>query len=138
PEEFPGLIDEVRISTTAHSPARIFADATGTDVAHVSNLTPSYVIKGSVAVPVTFTGFGLAGATVTTNQPNVGLTITSTTSTNINALLDVPATADIGPLTFTVTTTQSQVFNTSLTIVDHQPFTNPPNSGTETVVLRHL
>jgi hypothetical protein len=87
---------------------------------------------------VTFTGFGLAGATVATDQPNVSLTVTSTTSTNISALMDVPAAANIGPLNFSVTTTQGQVFNTSLTILDHQPFSNAPNSGTETVVLWHL
>lgn len=138
PEEFPGLIDEVRISTTAHTAERIFADATGTDTAHLSFMTPSFVVKGSVSVPVTFTGFGLAGATVTTDQPSVTLTITSTTATNINALMDVPATASIGPLNFSITTTQGQVFNTSLTVLDHQPFSNAPNSGTETVVLWHL
>ena len=138
PEEFPGLIDEVRISTTAHSPARIFSDAIGTDVAHLSSMTPSFVVKGSTSVPVTFTGYGLAGATVTTDQPNVTLTITSTTSTNINALLDVPATANIGPLNFSINTTQGQIFTPSLTVVDHQPFSNAPNSGTETVVLWHL
>ena len=128
----------MRLSTTAHSAERIFADAVGTDVTHVSFMTPSFAIKGSVSVPVTFTGFGLIGATVTTDQPNVTLTVTSTTSTNINALMDVPATANIGPLNFTVNTTQGQTFNTSLTVVDHQPFSNAPNSGTETVVLWHL
>ena len=138
PEEFPGLIDEVRISTTAHSAERIFADAVGTDVAHLSSMTPSFAVKGSTSVPVVFTGYGLAGATVTTDQPNVTLTITSTTGTNINALMDVPAIANIGPLNFTINTTQGQIFNTSLTVVDHQPFSNPPNSGTETVVLWHL
>lgn len=137
-EEFPGLIDEVRISNTAHSPARILSDVVGTDVAHLSSMTPSSAIKGSALVPVTFTGYGLAGATVTTDQPSVNLTVTSTTTTNINGLLDVPSIANIGPLNFTITTTQGQVFNTSLTVVDHQPFTNAPNSGTETIVLWHL
>jgi hypothetical protein len=138
PEEFPGLIDEVRLSSTAHSAARIFSDVFGTDVPHLSSIQPYSVIKGSVSVPVTFTGFGLAGATVTTDQPAVTLTVTSTTSTNINAVMDVPVIATTGPLNFSVTTTQGQVFTSSLTIIDHQPFTNPQNSGTETLVLWHL
>src|SRR6185369_7091257 len=138
PEEFPGVIDEVRISTTPHSAERIFSDAVGTDTAHLSLITPSSVVKGSTSVPVTFTGFGLAGATVTTDQPIVTLTITSTTATSINALMDVPSLANIGPLNFSVNTSQGQVFNTSMTVLDHQPFSNAANSGTETVVLWHL
>ncbi|HKU73806.1 MAG TPA: LamG-like jellyroll fold domain-containing protein [Pyrinomonadaceae bacterium] len=138
PEEFPGTIDEVRISTTAHSAARIFADAMGTDTAHLSHTQPSYVSTGSVAVPVTFTGYGLANAIVTTDQPAVTLTVTSSTSTQINCLMDVPAIAAIGPLNFTITTTQGQVFTSALTILDQQPFTNAANSGTETLLLWHL
>ena len=47
-------------------------------------------------------------------------------------------TAAIGQLHFTITTTLGQVFASELTIVDQQPFSNPANSGTETLVLWHL
>jgi tellurite resistance-related uncharacterized protein len=104
PEEFPGTIDEVRISTTAHSAARVLADTMGTDAARVTLVQPAYVPTGNFAVPVKFTGYGLAGATVVTDHANVPITVTSTSLTEINGLLDVPANAQIGPLNFTITT----------------------------------
>jgi hypothetical protein len=137
-EEFPGTIDEVRISTTAHSAARVLADALGTDTERVALVQPSYVATGSFAVPVKFTGNGLAGATVTTDQANVPITVTSTSQTEINCLLDVPSTAAIGQLHFNVATTGGQNFVSQLTIVAHQPFDNAANSGTETSLLWHL
>ena len=53
PEEFPGIIDEVRITGSAQSAAKILANAVGVDTAHVSLVQPTYVPKGSVSLPVT-------------------------------------------------------------------------------------
>jgi hypothetical protein len=138
PEEFPGVIDEVRISTTAHSAARILSDALGTDTTRVVRMQPDYVAAGTLAVPVTFTGFGLIGATVTTDRADVPFTVTSTSATEIHGVMDVPATASTGQLNFNVTTSDSQVFTLAMTVVSPQPFTNSANSGTETLLLWHL
>ncbi len=138
PEEFPGLIDEVRISTSAHSAARILADTLGTDTTRVVRVKPDYVAAGTFAVPVTFTGFGLTGATVTTDRPDVPFTITSTSGTEIHGLMDVPANSSSGQLHFNVTTADSQLFTLAMTVVAPQPFTNVPNSGTETLLLWHM
>jgi hypothetical protein len=138
PEEFPGIIDEVRVSSTAHSAERVLQDALGADTARVTQVQPSYIATGSFAVPVKFTGNGLAGATVTTDQVNVPITVTSTSATEINGLMNVPANAAIGQLHFNIATTGGENFASQLDIVTHRPFDNPANSGTETILLWHL
>ncbi len=138
PEEFPGVIDEARLSTSAHSAARVLADALGTDTTRVVRVQPDYVAAGTLAVPVTFTGLGLSGATVTTDRADVPFTATSTSATEIHGVMDVPSTTSAGQLSFNVTTSDSQVFTLSMTVVSPQPFTNAANSGTETLLLWHL
>ncbi|MDX6694607.1 MAG: large repetitive protein [Blastocatellia bacterium] len=137
-EEFPGIIDEVRISSSAHTPAQVLADALGTDTAHISLTQPTSVQRGSTSVALTFTGYGLMGATVTTDQPAVSVTVVSSTSTQLNCLLSVPQGVPVGDLHFAVTDTRGQVFNPSLTIVDQQPFVNDASSNSETLLLWHL
>ncbi|HEY0408211.1 MAG TPA: LamG domain-containing protein, partial [Pyrinomonadaceae bacterium] len=137
-EEFPGIIDEVRISSSAHPPEQALADTLGTDAAHISLTQPSSVQRGSTNVPLTFTGYGLTGATITTNQPAVTVSVVSSNSTQLNCLLSVPASVPVGEMQFSVTDTRGQVFNPSLTIVDQQPFVNDASSNSETLLLWHL
>jgi hypothetical protein len=136
--EFPGVIDEVRISATAHSAARVFTDSLGTDTSHLATIQPRIIQKGSASVPVTFTGFGLSGATVTTDQPAVTVTVTSSSATTINALVTVPSSVPIGQLHFTITESHGQQLSSQLTIVDQQPFPNPSGGNTGTILLWHL
>ena len=137
-EEFPGLIDEVRVSSSAHTPERVLADALGTDTPRISLTQPSYVQRGLTNVPLSFTGYGLANATVTTDQINVGVSVVSSSSTQLNCLLTVPANTPVGELHFSVTVATGQVLASSLTIVDQQPFINDPSSNSETLLLWHL
>src|SRR5205814_5513073 len=69
---------------------------------------------------------------------NVPITVTSTSATEINCLLDVPTTAVIGQLHFNVTSTGGENFASELTLVAPRTFDNPANSGTETILLWHL
>jgi hypothetical protein len=136
--EFPGVIDEVRISATAHSAARVFTDSLGTDTSHLATIQPKIIQKGSASVPVTFTGFGLSGATVTTDQPAVAVTVTSSSATTINSLVTVPSSVPIGQLHFNITEAHGQQLSSQLTVVDQQPFPNPSGGNTGTILLWHL
>ena len=136
--EFTGTLDDVRLSTTAHTPAEIIAAMQGTDDNRVTGLQPLSIQKATGPVTVTFSGYGLTGALVTTDQPNVTVSVASSSQTRLTCTVNVPASVPVGQLHFTVTNTSGQSFPAELTIIDHQPFTNPPESGTDAVVLWHL
>jgi hypothetical protein len=138
PEEFPGVIDEVRISSSAHTPERVLADALGTDTPRISLTQPVQLQRGLTNVPLTFTGYGLTNATVATDQINVGVNVVSSTATQLNCLLSVPGNTPVGALHFSVTVAGGQVLTSALTIVDQQPFANDPGSNSETLLLWHL
>jgi hypothetical protein len=138
PQEFPGIIDEVRVSASAHTAERVLADSLGTDTAHVARMTPTMVQRGTTSVPVTFTGYGLTGATVTTDQPGATVSVVSSARTQLDCTLNVLASVPLGQLNFNITDTGGHVFNSTLTVVDQQPFVNAANSGTETLVLWHM
>ncbi len=135
---FPGTLDEIRLSTTAHSPARVIDSMQGTDVNRVTGIQPLSLQKATAPVTVTFSGYGLAGATATSDQPNVSIAAVSSSATRLNVSVNVPASVPVGQLHFTVTNSLGQTFPAELTIIDHQPFTNPPESGTDALVLWHL
>ena len=111
--EFPGIIDEVRFSTTAHSQEKIIASMQGEDVNRVNSIQPWYIQKAAGPVTVTILGYGLAGATLTTDQPDVSVTVTSSSSSQIVSTVNVPSTVPIGQLHFTVTNTSGQSFPAS-------------------------
>jgi hypothetical protein len=134
--EFPGTLDEVRLSTTAHTQQKIVASMQGTDVNRLNKILPGYIQRATGPATVTFLGYGLTGATVTTDQPDVTVNVTSSTLTSLVCSVNVPATVPIGQLHFTVTNTSGQSFPAELTIVSHQAFTNP--AGTESLLLWHL
>ncbi|HJQ33117.1 MAG TPA: LamG-like jellyroll fold domain-containing protein [Pyrinomonadaceae bacterium] len=136
-EEFPGTLDEVRISSSAHAADKVLADTLGTDTARVSLTQPAIVQRGTASVAVTFTGYGLTNATVTTDQPLATVAVVSSSSTQLNCLLNVPSGVPVGALHFAVTDTAGHVFSPSLTVVDQQAFTNDAG-GSETPVLWHL
>jgi hypothetical protein len=135
--EFPGTLDEIRVSSTAHSAEKVVSSMLGTDITRVMELLPTYAQRGT-SVPVTINGYGLVNASVTTDQPGVSVSVTSTSLTQINLNLNVPSTASIGQLHFTTTTADGQTFNSELTILDQQPFVNSPLTNNETLLLWHL
>src|SRR6185436_11650153 len=110
----------------------------GTDVNRLNRIQPSYIQRGSGPATVTFLGYGLTGASVTTDQPAVTVNVTSSSQTQVVCSVNVPSSVSVGQLHFTVTNTSGQSFPSELTIISHQAFTNPPESGTDALLLWHL
>ncbi|HEX7314765.1 MAG TPA: LamG-like jellyroll fold domain-containing protein [Pyrinomonadaceae bacterium] len=140
PYEFPGIIDDVRISSTAHIPARITSDVFGVVPARVAYAQPAVVQSGASSVPVVLRGYGLAGATVTPSSGEVTVNVVSTTPTQMNLTLTVPRTAGLGDLRFFVRDVSGQFIDAqdaALTVVNQQPFVNA-DAGAETPLLWHL
>jgi hypothetical protein len=138
PTEFPGTLDEIRVSSTAHSAERVASDAIGYDVIRLTRIQPISLQRGTVSVPVIITGNGLTDATLTTNRPEVGVSIVSTTATRIDALVTVPGTSALGTLTFTATDSLNQSLSISNEIVDQKPFVNSTTDNNATLALWHL
>ncbi len=61
---FPGALDEIRLSASAHTPSQITAAFNGHDTPSISRVFPAVVPRGSDSFPLTLHGYGLAGATV--------------------------------------------------------------------------
>jgi len=102
PEEFPGVLDEIRISSTVHTAEKIVADFYGHDEPKVTFVRPPVVRKGAGPIEVTLSGYGLIGATVAPNQPGVTATVLSSTLTSIRISLSVSDSVPAGtmPLLF--------------------------------------
>jgi hypothetical protein len=88
PEEFPGRIDEVRVSSTAHRAEKITADYLGHDAPEVT-LVRTAAAQQAGAVNVTLHGYGLGGVAVTASQPDVKVSIKSASRTRVELLLSV-------------------------------------------------
>ena len=102
PEEFPGVLDEIRISSSIHTPEKIAADFFGNDEPKITFVRPPVVRKGAGPTEVTLSGYGLIGATVAPNQPGVTATVLSSTFTSIRVSLAVSDSVPAGsmPLVF--------------------------------------
>ncbi|MBV8859486.1 MAG: hypothetical protein JOZ02_21320, partial [Acidobacteria bacterium] len=96
-EEFPGALDELRISSTAHSPEKVAADFFGHDAPEITFARPANVPRGAERFAVTLFGYGLAGATVGALPEGVRAEVVSSTRTRVELLLSVPASAPPGP-----------------------------------------
>jgi PA14 domain/Concanavalin A-like lectin/glucanases superfamily/Bacterial Ig-like domain/Carboxypeptidase regulatory-like domain len=139
--EFPGVIDDVRISSSAHSAAKVASDVFGVVPARVSYVQPTVVQAGTTSVPVVLNGYGLAGATVAVNRPDITASVVSTSATQISLLLNVPPTAGLGDFGFSVSDASGQTIPAAgavLTVVNQQPFVNTADSNTDTPLLWHL
>jgi len=102
PDEFPGVLDEIRISSTAHKPDKIASDFSGYDEPQATFVRPAMVRKGGGPVEVMVSGYGLRGATVTTNHPGVTTTVVSSTATTIKVLLNASDAAPAGVMSLTI------------------------------------
>ncbi|MGH9765358.1 MAG: LamG domain-containing protein, partial [Blastocatellia bacterium] len=138
PLEFTGTLDEIRISASAHSATEIASDYLGQNGLQVTKVTPASIQQGTTGAPVTLTGFGLDGASVTSATTGVTVSSGLTTVTSIQLQVSVDATVPLGPVLLTVTDALGQSTTTSFTVVNQQPFANPPLGDTQTPVLWHL
>ncbi|HVF42305.1 MAG TPA: LamG-like jellyroll fold domain-containing protein, partial [Pyrinomonadaceae bacterium] len=136
--QFPGTLDEIRVSATAHSPERILADALGYDAIRLVRVLPSSLQRGASNVPVTITGNGLSNVTLTTDRPGVGVQLVSTDATQVKALVTLPASSALGTLTLTATNLLGQTASITDEVVDQKPFANAADDNNNTLVLWHL
>jgi hypothetical protein len=118
PEEFPGVLDEMRISSSAHKPEKIAEDFFGHDQAQLTLTRPAVVRKGSGPQELTLFGYGFAGATVTANQPGLTVTVLATTATSIRLSIVVSDSVPGGPTLLTVIDALRRNFNVELTIAE--------------------
>jgi hypothetical protein len=137
PADFPGVIDEIRVSSTAHSAAQIAGDFIGSDGLRVTRVAPPVIQKGSSSVPVTVFGHGLIGAQVAPVQTGVTLTVESTTPTRIDLTVSISVSVPIGPIQLEITDPLGQKATAEMTVVNQEPFPNT-DAGTETIVLWRL
>jgi len=135
--QFGGVLDEIRVSSTAHSAAQIATDYFGHDGPAVTMVQPAIVQQGAAASSFVFSGAGLQGVTVTSAQQ--GVTVAGVTpapdGSHVNLSIAADSTVPIGNISFTVTDPLNQTTTAQLTVVNQQPF-NPATAGT--LLLWHL
>jgi len=119
PEEFPGVLDELRISSTAHKAEKIALDFFGHDEPQLTLIRPVVVAKGA-PVEVTLSGYGLAGATATANQQGITVNVASTSATSIKCSVTVADSIPAGPALLTFTDAQGRNFSIEFTVAERQ------------------
>jgi hypothetical protein len=131
PIQFPGILDEIRISSTAHSAAQVSADYFGHDAPVVTFTQPSIVQQGGPSSLFVFNGSSLEGVTITAQQPGVTVANVSpsTDGTKVSLLISAASTVSLGAIDLTVTDQLGQSTAVQLTVVDQEPF-NPNDTGT--------
>jgi hypothetical protein len=119
PEEFPGVLDELRISSTAHKAEKIALDFFGHDEPQFTLIRPVVVAKGA-PVEVTLSGYGLAGATATANQPGITVNVLSTNATSIKCSVTVSDSIAAGPALLIFNDAQGRNFSIEFTVAERQ------------------
>lgn len=118
PEEFPGVLDEIRISSTAHKPEKIATDFFGNDEPKITFIRPSVVRKGAGPIEATLSGYGLIGATVLPDQPGVTATVLSSTLTSIRISLAVYDYVPAGPASLLFRDILGRGFSVNFTVAE--------------------
>ncbi|HEY0407421.1 MAG TPA: LamG-like jellyroll fold domain-containing protein, partial [Pyrinomonadaceae bacterium] len=102
PEPFPGTVDEVRVSVTAHTPERILNDMLGNTPMRVTSYTPHEILRERAGLPsyvnqLTVNGYNLDGATarLQINGQTADAVVIITGSTYRQAIVSVDAAATV-------------------------------------------
>jgi hypothetical protein len=120
PAEFPGVLDEMRISSSAHRPEKIAADFYGHEEPQATLIRPAVVRKGAGPVEVTLSGYGLGGATVTAIQPGATVAVRSSTPTSIRLTLTLSDSVPVGPMLLTVSDALGRSSTVEVTVAERQ------------------
>jgi len=135
---FPGVIDDVRFSSTAHDSAQLAAAFSGTDGPIVTQVLPENVARGSSDLMLSLHGLGLAGATVRSENPSVLVQMVTTRLEQVDVRITLPQDLPLGPLLLSVSDPAGRSGFAELTITAPQPFVNPSLTDGDTLVLWHL
>jgi hypothetical protein len=118
-EEFPGTLDEIRISSTAHNADKIAVDFFGHDEPQVTKVQVAQSLRpASGAVPVKISGYGLAGARVVANQPGVTVAVVSSTPTSLELSVSLSISIPRGPIQLSITDALGRTVNVELQVLE--------------------
>src|SRR5262249_40126100 len=133
--DFPGVLDEIRVSNTAHSAAQVSSNFIGYDGPVVTLAAPAIIQSGAAPAPFTLYGNGLYGCTVTANQAGVSVSNATPSDTQVQLSVAVDVSVPVGPISFTVTDLFARTTTAQITVVNQRAF---PNSDSGTVLVWHL
>ncbi len=138
PLNFPGVIDDVRFSSTMHDSAQLTAAFFGTDSPVVTEVLPKQLARGSLNSPVSLHGLGLAGATVHSDVPSVVLQTVGTGPSQADLSVSLPNDLLPGLLPLVAKDPAGRSGSAQLMVTAPQAFTNPTLDDGDTLVLWHL
>ncbi|HEV2761486.1 MAG TPA: LamG domain-containing protein, partial [Pyrinomonadaceae bacterium] len=132
-EEFPGVLDEIRLSNTPHAPDKIVADFFGHDAPEVTLVRPAFVPRGAGPTPVTLFGYGLGGVKVSAAPADVKVAVASSSRTRLELLLTVPESVPAAPFRLEVSDAAGRSAAADITVADRAArktkLPNPPAPG---------
>jgi len=122
PQDFGGVLDEIRVSNTAHSAAQINSDFVGYDGPVVSFTSPAIIQSGAPASLFTIAGDGLLGCQVSSSQTGVSVSSVTSAATQIQFNAAADSSVPLGPVSFTITDPLGHTTTAQITVVNQQPF----------------
>lgn len=140
PSEFPGILDEIRVSTTAQTAGRVeqlYQGSTGTLGLQVVSVSPRFVVRGELAT-VRVTGYNLAGATITVLDPAgtaVPVSSSLTSATEATFQFTVDSGAPLGTAQVTLTSGQG---STTVPVLVLDPTRSRPLVESDTALFWNL
>jgi hypothetical protein len=138
PTEFPGIIDEVRVSSSAHTAQQIESSYAGYGGPLINSVTPNIVQVGAGAQLIAIKGYGLNAATVTSDQPNLSINEVLNSINEIDVTITAPSNTPLGTANLTVTDLLGQTATSPITVVNQHPFVNPSATDHSNIILWHL
>ncbi len=138
PQEFPGFLDEIRISSGAHTAEKVALDFQGHDSPAVTSVWPGAVARDTVEFPITLHGYGLSGGSVQVDDPAITINSAVSGAGKIEIALTIPAERPAGPARFTISDPAGRSCSADLMITAPEPFANPSPTDNEELVLWHL
>jgi hypothetical protein len=135
---FPGVIDDVRLSTALHSAAQLAEGFFGVEAPAVTAVTPATLARGNPSASLTIHGLGLAGVTAQSETPSVGAVTVTTSPSQADLLITIPADTPAGPVRLLLTDPLGATGYAQFTVTAPQPFANPSPTDYDTLALWRL
>ncbi|RPJ61419.1 MAG: hypothetical protein EHM23_06995, partial [Acidobacteria bacterium] len=138
PVEFPGVLDEIRLSSSAHTPGKAAIDFFGHDAPLVTSFSPAAVARDTVAFPITLHGYGMSGGLVGIDDPTITINSAVAGVAKVDVELTIPAGRPAGSARLTITDPAGRLASGDLMITAPQAFVNSSPTDNEELVLWHL
>ncbi|HXK60731.1 MAG TPA: Ig-like domain-containing protein [Acidobacteriota bacterium] len=138
PEEFPGVIDEIRVSSSAHSPEKVMADFLGHEQPEITKISPGWVPAGARGFPVTLHGTYLSEISIQSDSPFVQVDSFISGANKCDLWITISDLAPSCPARLTVTDSLGHSCHADLVITTAQPFPDASAAENDTLVLWRL